>query len=143
MKAPRRARSGGLGFNMTPMIDITFQLVIFFLVASHWSRQEVGVAVNLPTAHTGREEADDESPRVTINVLADGRMLLGGQSIGREELAARLRVENAQHDGRLEVRLRTDRQTAFALVEPVLKTCADAGIAQAKFAVIRAADRRD
>ena len=49
MRAPKSTRSRGLGFNMTPMIDITFLLVIFFLVASHWSRQEVDLAVNLPS----------------------------------------------------------------------------------------------
>jgi biopolymer transport protein ExbD len=137
MKAPKSTRSRGLGFNMTPMIDITFLLVIFFLVASHWSRQEVDLAVNLPSARSGREPLDDQTPRVTVNVAADGTTMLGAQIVEREELAARLRVENAKHDGRLEVRLRADRETPFASIEPVLKTCADAGITNANFSVIR------
>lgn len=137
MKAPPRNRSRGLGFNITPMIDITFLLVIFFLVASHWSRQEIDVELNLPTALSGRESLDDQTPRVTINLLADGTTSLGGQRVERGELAARLRVENAKHAGRLEVRIRADRNTPFAQVEPVLKTCADAGIANANFAVLR------
>jgi biopolymer transport protein ExbD len=137
MKRPTQSRSRNLGFNMTPMIDITFLLVIFFLVASHWSRQEVSIEMNLPTAHSGREPIEDETPRVTVNILPDGKMLLGSQSVEGEELAARLRVENAKHDGRLEVRLRADRNTPFAQVEPVLKTCADAGISNANFSVTR------
>jgi biopolymer transport protein TolR len=137
MKAPVTNRSRSLGFNMTPMIDITFLLVIFFLVASHWSRQEVDLAVNLPMAQSGREPLDDETPRVTVNVSADGTTMLGSQIIEREELTSRLRVENAKQDGGLEVRLRADRETPFASIEPVLKTCADAGITNANFSVIR------
>ncbi len=137
MKPPVRHRSRGLGFNITPMIDITFLLVIFFLVASHWSRQEIDVELNLPTAQSGREPIDDQTPRVTVNVLADGATMLGGQHVERDELAARLRVENAKHDGGLEVRLRADRDTPFAHIEPVLKTCADAGITNANFSVTR------
>lgn len=139
MKIPHRPRSRGLGFNMTPMIDITFLLVVFFLVASHWSRQETDVELNLPTAQSGREALDDETPRVTVNVLASGTTMLGGQIVEREELASRLRVENARHDGRLEVRLRADRNTPFAQVEPVLKTCTEAGIQRANFSVTREA----
>jgi biopolymer transport protein ExbD len=137
MRAPQRSRSRGLGFNITPMIDITFLLVIFFLVASHWSRQEVDIELNLPTAQSGREPVDDQTPRVTINVLADGTTTLAGKTVGADELASRLRVENVKHAGRLEVRLRADRDTPFAQVEPILKTCADAGIANANFSVTR------
>ncbi|MEX2186751.1 MAG: biopolymer transporter ExbD [Pirellulales bacterium] len=137
MKSPVRHRSRGLGFNITPMIDITFLLIIFFLVASHWSRQDVDVQLNLPTARSGREPTDDQTPRVTINVFADGTTTLGGQSIEHDELAARLRVENAKHSGNLEVRLRADRDTPFGSVQPVLKTCADAGVTNANFSVTR------
>lgn len=137
MKTPHRPRTRGLGFNMTPMIDITFLLVVFFLVASHWSRQEADVELNLPTAQSGRESLDSQTPRVTVNILSDGRTMLGSQTVDREQLATRLRVENARHAGRLEVRLRADRDTPFAQVEPVLKTCAEAGIANADFSVTR------
>jgi biopolymer transport protein TolR len=137
MKRPTQSRSRSLGFNMTPMIDITFLLVIFFLVASHWSRQEFSIEMNLPTAQSGREPIEDETPRVTVNILSDGQTLLGSQTVEGQELASRLRVENAKHDGKLEVRLRADRGTPFGVVEPVLKTCADAGIANANFSVTR------
>ncbi|RIK77155.1 MAG: biopolymer transporter ExbD [Planctomycetota bacterium] len=140
MRIPHRSRTRGLGFNMTPMIDITFLLVVFFLVASHWSRQETDVELNLPTAQSGRESLDDQTPRVTVNILSDGRTMLGSQTVEPDDLASRLRVENAKHAGRLEVRLRADRNTPFAQVEPVLKTCTDAGIQNANFSVTREAN---
>ena len=40
MRIPRSQSRSGFGFNMTPMIDVVFQLIIFFLVASHLTRTE-------------------------------------------------------------------------------------------------------
>ncbi len=78
---------------MTPMIDVVFQLIIFFLVASHLARQETQVEVDLPTAASGHQE--DEQPelrRVVVNVLpgigTDGRVQVGGRLLTHSELAA-------------------------------------------------------
>ena len=38
---------------MTPMIDVTFLLIIFFLVSSHLAQQELQVDLELPAAASG------------------------------------------------------------------------------------------
>ena len=43
MKIPGRSRGGSLKFNITPMIDVVFNLIIFFLVASHYARSEAKI----------------------------------------------------------------------------------------------------
>ena len=40
MRCPTNIARGSVGFNMTPMIDVVFLLIIFFLVASHLSQKE-------------------------------------------------------------------------------------------------------
>ena len=68
MRIPARRRRADLGFNLTAMIDVVFNLIVFFLVASHFSKADSDDPVQLPTA----SQAANQSPipiraaRVTI-----------------------------------------------------------------------------
>ena len=53
MRLPKYQDRGSLEFNMTPMIDVTFQLIIFFLVSSHLAQQEIQVDVDLVSVGDG------------------------------------------------------------------------------------------
>jgi biopolymer transport protein ExbD len=135
MQIPRSSRSGDVSINMTPMIDVVFQLIIFFLVSSHLAKQEVQMKLPLPEAASGEKETDPSAPRLTINLLADGTLSLSGRSVTRDELPAWLgaRVRDLGKD--VEVRIRSDRMTPYELVEPILVACARAGIWNVTFAV--------
>ena len=62
---------GGAEMDMTPMIDITFQLIIFFLVANDLTRKETG-DLELPKAIYGEEDkATEKDPRIIINILKE------------------------------------------------------------------------
>jgi biopolymer transport protein ExbD len=137
MRLPITRRRGADGVNMTPMIDVVFQLLIFFLLTTHLSRQEVSAELVLPKAQSGDEAEEDQTPRVTVNVLSDGQVQLGNQAVAIPELTARLRVENLKHNARLEVRIRADRSVPYQFVEPVLTASAEAGIWDVKFAVVK------
>lgn len=50
MRVPTRRRDTGLKFDITPLIDIVFNLVIFFLVATHFVSSEARETVDLPAA---------------------------------------------------------------------------------------------
>jgi biopolymer transport protein ExbD len=125
-------RSGEL--NMTPMIDVVFLLIIFFLVSSHLARRESRLALDLPTAATGQAD-DDPSPRLTINVAADGTLSLGTEAIEPAQLVERLRSQAEDGGDTLRVRLRSDQAAPFSAVEPALAACAEAGIEDIALAV--------
>ena len=112
MRIPGNLHSGSLGFNMTPMIDVVFLLIIFFLVSSHLAKQEVQLPLPLPTAESGIESFDEEVPRLTINVLSDGTLMLSGRRIVHTELATRLADRLDEEQAGLEVRIRSDRSAA-------------------------------
>ena len=120
MRLPRRIRASSLGFNMTPMIDVVFQLIIFFLVSSHLAKQESQLQLPLPTANSGSKQIEDNLPRLTINVLADGTLLMLGHRVPGEELAVRLRDKLIDAGPDLQVRIRSDREAPYRLVEPVM-----------------------
>src|SRR5262245_36682040 len=135
MRVPTRAVSSEVGFNMTPMIDVVFQLIIFFLLSSHLAKQETQLPLPLPAAASGSAEAPDNRPRLTINVLADGTLLVANQPITLENLAPLLRERRAAHGDELEVRIRGDRSVLYGRVEPVLLACAKSGIWNVEYAV--------
>ena len=74
--------------NMTPMIDIVFNLVTFFMLTLDMSRKELA-ALDLPRANKGIEDKQPPQPkteeeklentRYVINLLANGNIMLKGQ----------------------------------------------------------------
>lgn len=135
MKIPRSARSGDSGMNMTPMIDVVFQLIIFFLVSSHLAKQEVQLKLPLPEAASGEQEADPNAPRLTVNVLEDGTLLLAGRAVKSSELSPRLSERLGELGPDVEVRIRSHRDVPYEFVEPLLVACAKAGVWNVTFAV--------
>ncbi len=135
MRIPTRAVSSEVGFNMTPMIDVVFQLIIFFLLSSHLAKQEKQLPLPLPAAQSGVVEAADARPRLTVNVLADGTLLVANRPIPSEELVGLLRERRAAHGEELEVRIRADRGVLYRRVEPVMIACVQAGIWNVAYAV--------
>jgi biopolymer transport protein ExbD len=127
---------------MTPMIDVVFLLIIFFLVSSHLAKQEAQMKLPLPVADSSTETAEQAAPRVTINVLQDGGLLMAGRSVRAAELAERLRRRLGEVGDRLEVRIRSDRHVAYGTIEPILLACARAGVWNVTFAVYRSKDVR-
>ena len=142
MRLPHREVHGGVGFNMTPMIDIVFQLSIFFLVSSHLVKQEAQLKLPLPAAYSWQKIADDDKPHLTVNVLADGTLLFAGRQVPAAELAQRLGERIADLGKDVEVRIRGDRAVAYRHVEPIMLACARAGIWNVTYAVYRKEDVR-
>ena len=142
MQLPLRRSSAADRINMTPMIDVTFLLIIFFLLSSRLAQQETQMELELPTAVSGRQAVDDARPRLTVNVSADGRVMLGSTQTVVTEMAQRLRIERERLGGDLEVRIRADRSVAYDSVEPILLACAEANIWNVTFAVFKRDESR-
>jgi len=137
---PSRSVSGDVSFNMTPMIDVVFQLIIFFLLSSHLAKQETQLKLPLPTADSGRTESDAARPIVTVNVLGDGTLLAANRQVTPAELFALLSERRAAHGEDLQVRIRADRDVPYPRVAPVMLACTRAGIWNVAFAVTRRED---
>ncbi|MBM4089218.1 MAG: biopolymer transporter ExbD [Planctomycetes bacterium] len=142
MRVPSTPRSGKVGINMTPMIDVVFQLIIFFLVSSHLTKQEVQLKLPLPTAESGQPGVEENVPRLTVNVLSDGTLTLAGRRIAAADLQLRLRDRLKDAGPGLQVRIRGDREVAYQFVEPIMLACARVGIWDVSFAVYRPEDVR-
>ena len=141
MRTPDHVKSGDVSFNMTPMIDVVFLLLIFFLVASHLARQETQLELPLPAADSGEETAAADAPRLTINLLADGAMLVAGRPLAAAELRERLAERRRAEGDRLEVRIRADRNSPYRHAAAVMRACAQAGVWNVTYAVYSREDQ--
>ena len=121
---------------MTPMIDVTFLLIIFFLVSSHLAKQEHNLPMELPVAvHSLAQAATEPEHTVTLNVLAGDVLRLGGADIAVGQLTQRLTDRRNAAGGRLQVRIRCDRDTPYSRISPLLAACAEAECGDVVFSV--------
>jgi biopolymer transport protein ExbD len=137
MRAPQYKPNRRFGFNMTPMIDVVFLLIIFFLVSSHLARQETNIELPLPVAASGDDDLDQTTPRVTINVKSDGALWVGGRQLAARDLTPLLNEVRQKEGAGVEVRIRGSRQAPYSNVEPIMLACTDAQIWNVTFAVYR------
>lgn len=140
MRVPLSRRRARWEFNMTPMIDIVFLLIIFFLVSSHLAKQESQLPLPLPSADSGDTPQNSLETRITVNVTAGGELRLGSNVVGVDELERRLKHETTRVGQDIEVRLRTDRSVSYRYVSPVLAACARTGIWNITFSVFRSTE---
>ena len=123
---------------MTPMIDVVFLLIIFFLVSSHLARQETQLELDLPEASSGEQVEVSTAPRIVINVTEFGEFMLAGRQVTAEQLQQQLGNRIRKEGRAVEVRIRSDRNIAFAKVHPIMLACAKVGIWNVTFAVYQA-----
>lgn len=122
---------------ITPLIDIVFLLLIFFMVTATYAEQEQVADVKVPTSQEGvdRPKALTE---ITINVEADGQCVINGITFSQDELFAKLkRLTSSEEGKRQPVRIRGDRETNFQEIVRVIDVCQRAEIWNISFAVKR------
>ena len=142
MRPPSMTQSGGMQINMTPMIDVVFQLIVFFTATSSMAKSEFGHKVELPVAEKGKErEESAQKKKIAVNVVADCKVYVAGRRTSPAKFESLLRAELKEHSAdRLEVQFRADRSAPYGTVEPLLLKCARAGVWQVSF-VVKPAER--
>ncbi len=136
MRIPNYRLATGVSINMTPMIDVTFLLIIFFLVSSHLAKQENNVRLDLPTTQTGLDsELSNQHRTSTVHIFPDGTYQMGGQPISLEKIQQAIAARHAETPGGVRVRIRTDRSVPYSVVSKLLKACTQAGTSDVVFAV--------
>ncbi|MHC4217450.1 MAG: ExbD/TolR family protein [Planctomycetota bacterium] len=120
--------------NLTPMIDVTFLLIVFFVLVSQIVEVE-NVDLDLPTPQEPASMLPGEESRVVINILPGpagkasgyrmgGRLYAAGTQ-GIEGLTTVL-ADRYRENPALSVNLRADRATQYLWIEPVFQAVAAA-----------------
>ncbi len=122
-----------VGINLTPMIDMVFLLLIFFLAATTFASEEVALDLRLPQAKSG-QSGKNERPLI-VNVLADGRLDVDGREVTFEALRQKLQSAG-ERNAEQAVLVRGDREAQFGLGVQVLDACRLARIKKVDFAAL-------
>ncbi len=118
----RRRRSATV-LNLTPLIDIVFLLLVFFMLTSHFIEEQV-VPIDLPEAKSGG--SSNEKRFVEVLITPEGELLVNGDPVRLEGLEETLR--GALHaPGVNFVRLRGDQAANLGLAVKVIDAARSAG----------------
>jgi biopolymer transport protein ExbD len=125
-------RSEDLQINMTPMIDMVFLLIIFFLTATTFAEKERELDVLLPSTRGTGSLSRALEQNVVINVKKGGEVLVAGRLLDDRELVAFVtQRKEARAPAPLKVKVRADRRTPHGRVAEVLDAVLRAGVARA------------
>ena len=119
--------------NLTPMIDVLFLLIIFFMVATKFTELERNIEVDLPKVASAGEESVPHEP-LTVTVFSDGKIELDSRPISRQQLVEEL-AAGRQSNPDLEVMLNGDANCPFQHVADTLAACHEADVCQIGIAV--------
>ncbi len=135
MKLSKHRPSAAIAFNMTPMIDIVFLLIIFFMTVSQITRV-ADYPVPLPRVNQG--DTESITATVTINLNQQGEIIVGGNPLTPAQLEAALQNQLKKSDGdpkAIKIQIRSDRNCECQHVSRLLEQLSKLGFLQVRAAV--------
>lgn len=126
MASRRRKRAEDeVGFQLAPMIDMTFLLLIFFMLTTTVTNQKVIRNVNVPVAPSA-VIPKDAAHRLLVNIDAGGNIFLGDALVNEKTLASEL-ARQFKNNPPLQLYLRADRSVEFKRIKEVVRLATEAG----------------
>jgi len=129
----------GAGFQMAPMLDIIFILLIHFMAATIFAQWENKMDITVPTAKTATAQ-ERQYGEVILNIDEEGRVFINSRQVSDETLLQLLtQISNAFKSQ--PVILRADRKTNCQQLLHILDICRQADIWNVSFAAIKPEDQ--
>lgn len=110
---------------MTPMIDMVFLLLVFFMTVSTLARADKQVKLDLPES-TQSDVPEDLSDRGTVSLDAEGNIYLGARPLKLKAMQAEIR-QALELNPDLRIHVRADQETTYGKIKEVLRACAEVG----------------
>ncbi|MEX2171686.1 MAG: biopolymer transporter ExbD [Pirellulales bacterium] len=115
--------------DMTPMIDMVFQLIAFFMVALNFADVEQEQSINLPSSELAKPPDVAYEEPLTVQITREETVLFGGEEMPPEQLLSAMRRE-AQfmqtYDKKVSdatVVIRADESVKTGIVQRVIEIC--------------------
>ncbi|RLA02791.1 MAG: biopolymer transporter ExbD [Gammaproteobacteria bacterium] len=119
--------------NLTPLIDVVFLLLIFFMVSTTFEQQS-RIQIELPEATATAAETENETLEIVID--AQGRYFIGERQVVNSEVKTLKSAISKAVDGResLTVIIRSDASTPYQAVITALDATSQLGLTQISLA---------
>ena len=119
--------------DMTPMIDMTFQLIAFFMVLINFTEADQDARVKLPQSVLAKPPEGQIENAIYIHMMGDGTAIYGGDDMNLDALAAVLKrerqimaLENVEV-AEATVIIRADANAPTGKVQELIQKCQDEG----------------
>lgn len=113
--------------SLTPLIDIVFLLLIFFLVATRFAEEERELDVMLPEASEA-QPLTVQPRELFINIDREGRYFVTGKTLSLDQLHHVLKTAWVNNPGSQSVVIRADRRCLWDSVVAAMNACNKAHI---------------
>ncbi|MEM1157797.1 MAG: biopolymer transporter ExbD [Verrucomicrobiota bacterium] len=124
-KRKKRRSLEETGFQLAPMIDMTFLLLIFFMVTTKITKQKKNINIDLPIAATAIAP-EDLSNREILNLDAKGQIYVGDRPVTMKELKIHLKKRLIAQPP-LRIYVRADAGTKSVEIKKIMRAAAEAG----------------
>lgn len=108
--------------NLTPLIDVVFLLLIFFLVATQFSQDDQQLPIKLPSAQSA-VPMTIEPEELVVHIAQDSTMMVRGQGVDLATLEGILRQALADNPVQQTVVLRGDKRVEFQTIVSLVDLC--------------------
>ncbi|MGB0743700.1 MAG: ExbD/TolR family protein [Opitutales bacterium] len=136
MRKLKRKHQEPENFQMAPMIDMVFLLLVFFMTVASVAKSQRQVQLDLPESEESKVP-EDASDRGILSVDAEGNYYIGDQPYSLDEVKAAI-TSRIKADPELQVQVRADQNTEYEAVRKLLKAAAEAGAYEIIYATYEA-----
>ena len=119
-----RKRRIDSSIDLTPLIDVVFQLLIFLMVSSQFTKPDA--VVDLPQASGEAGTVDANKDKISLAIQADGKVLLDNEPVAMEALGAAVRT--LVDGGVKRAEIRGDRLSHYGIFVEVMETAREQGV---------------
>jgi biopolymer transport protein ExbD len=130
MKYRRKVDTGIVEADLTPMIDVTFQLIAFFMLIINFSEADRAEEILLPAHQLARPPESRPDYQIILNLIPDGSVKFAGQLIPKIDLLTGLlnrEISAAQLENvppkEIAVIIRSHQDTPSGLVQELIAKC--------------------
>jgi biopolymer transport protein ExbD len=114
---------------VTPMVDLVFNLLLFFVVATKFAEPERQMPVLLPETSAAEERpVTEKTKELVITINQQGQYYVGDVKFTRDQLYPYLRTEWLQHSRHVSASIRADKHCQWAAVVAAMDMCKKAEI---------------
>lgn len=134
----KKRETEGCSVNMTPMIDVVFQLIIFFIVTINIAdSKDESVRLELGTNGQEVESGDSKASALVIDVNRKGRISIGNVEVRPGDLKTIMARRFRLYGNNFQVWVRGDARATHKQIRKVMDTCTASGLGRVSFIAVK------
>jgi biopolymer transport protein ExbD len=122
--------------NLTAMIDVVFQLIIFFVCTTNM-QNSVDDRIQLAIAPHGQAVTKKDPREIKIDVDAKGNISIARTYVSTDLLKSIVKKSMQEYGADTPIIIRGDAETRHLAIQSAMNACTDAGIYKIKFSVLK------